>query len=130
MTMRDFLKPRLWLGVWALGWLLCIALSLLPPIELGGPRDSDKLGHLLAYFTLSAWAMQIFRTRRAQALAALSLFALGLSVEYAQAHFTTTRQGDPRDAIANSLGILLGLIFSSPRLARLLVSLDSRLFRR
>lgn len=130
MSLRDFRKPRLWLGIWALGWLLCIALSLLPPIELGAPRDSDKLGHLLAYFTLSAWAMQIFRTRRAQALAALALFVLGLSLELAQANLTTTRLGDPRDAFANTLGIVIGLFFSTAPLATILLRLDSRLFPR
>lgn len=127
--MRDFRRPRLWLGVWIFGIALCIALSLLPPVELGAPRGSDKLGHLLAYFTLSAWAVSLFGTRRAQLAAALGLLLLGVSLELAQAQLTTTRLGDPRDAIANTLGILAGLALASTPAATLLHRLDHRLFR-
>lgn len=129
MTLRPFARPRLWLGVWIFGWALCIALSLLPPIPLGGPQDSDKIGHFLAYFTLSAWAVSIFRTRGAQGLAALSLVALGLGIEWAQANLTDNRQGDLRDALANSLGIALGFALSFTPLARLLEKFDRKLFR-
>jgi VanZ family protein len=128
VTLRDFRRPRLWLGVWIFGWLLCIVLSLTSPIQLGGPPDSDKLGHFLAYFTLSAWAILIFRTRRAQILAALSLILLGLAMELAQATLTTTRLGDPRDALANTLGVATGLALAFTPLANLLRRLDHRLF--
>jgi VanZ family protein len=127
--MRDFHRPWLWLAVWIFGLALCIALSLLPPIELGAPHDSDKLGHLLAYFTLTAWAVSIFRSRRGQFLAALGLFVLGLSLEFAQAQLTTTRLGDPRDAVANTLGILAGLALAFTPAALFLQRLDRRLSR-
>ncbi len=129
MTLRPFARPRLWLGVWVFGWALCIALSLLPPVPLDGPPDSDKIGHFLAYFTLSAWAVSIFRTRRAQVLAALSLVALGLAIEWAQANLTVTRQGDLRDALANSLGIALGFALSFTPLAQWLERFDRKYFR-
>ena len=128
MILRPFARPRLWLGVWIFGWALCIALSLLPPIPLGGPQDSDKIGHFLAYFILSAWAVSIFRTRRAQVLAALSLVALGLAIEWGQANLTATRHGDPHDALANTLGIALGLALAVTPLAHLLQRLDRKLF--
>jgi VanZ family protein len=128
VRLRAFARPRLWLGVWIFGWMLCIALSLLPPIPLGGPQDSDKIGHFLAYFTLSAWAVSIFRTRGAQGLAALSLVALGLGIEWAQANLTDNRQGDLRDALANSLGIALGFVLSFTPLARWLEKFDRRWF--
>lgn len=126
--LRPFARPWLWLGVWVFGWAICVALSLLPPVPLGGPEDSDKIGHFLAYFTLSAWAVSIFRTRRAQALAALSLVALGLGVEWAQANLTVTRQGDLRDAVANALGITAGFALGFTPLATLLQKLDHKLF--
>ena len=109
MIRRDLRRPRLWLGVWLSGWALCIALSLLPPIALDGPPDSDKLGHFLAYFTLMAWAVMLLQGWRARLLAALALVALGIVLEFAQAGLTATRQGDPRDAVANTLGVLVGL---------------------
>ncbi|WP_146907199.1 VanZ family protein [Arenimonas daejeonensis] len=127
--MRDFARPRLWLGIWIFGWALCIALSLLPPIELDAPPDSDKLGHFLAYAMLSAWAVMIFRTRRAQVLAALGLIALGIGLEFAQAQLTSTRLGDPRDALANTLGVLAGLALGFTPAAALVQHLDRRLPR-
>jgi VanZ family protein len=124
MTLRPFKSPRLWLGIWLFGWVLCIALSLSPPIPLDGPPDSDKIGHLIAYFTLSAWAMQVFATRRAQAVAALALFVLGLSMEIGQATLTTTRMGDPADLLANTIGIVLGFATAFTPLATLLLRLE------
>jgi VanZ family protein len=126
MILKPFHRPRLWLGIWLSGWILCIVLSLLPPIPLHGPPDSDKFGHLLAYFTLSAWAVQIFARPRARLLAALALFALGLTMEIAQAQLTTTRMGDPADLLANTLGIVLGLATALTPLATLLQRLDRR----
>ena len=125
--MREFHRPRLWLGVWLFGIALCIALSLLPPIELGAPQDSDKLGHFLAYATLSTWAVMIFRTRRAQVFAALGLISLGISLEFAQAQLTITRLGDPRDALANTLGVLAGFALGFTPVNMLLQNLDRRL---
>lgn len=128
MNLRDFRRPRLWLGIWLFGWALCITLSLVPAVGLPGPPDSDKLGHFLAYFTLAAWAVGTFRTRRAHLLASLALVCLGVALEFAQAQFTTVRLGDPRDAIANTLGVAAGLALSLTPLARLLEHLDTRLF--
>ncbi len=127
--LRDFARPGLWLGVWIFGWALCIVLSLLPPIPLGGPQDSDKIGHFLAYFTLSAWAMAIFRSRRAQLLAAVALVLLGLGVEWAQANLTTDRQGDLRDALANSLGIAMGFMLAFTPAATMLERIDRKFLR-
>ncbi|MBW8368036.1 MAG: VanZ family protein [Arenimonas sp.] len=129
MTLRPFARPWLWLGVWAAGWALCIALSLLPPITLDGPPNSDKVGHFLAYFTLSAWATLVFHARRAQALAAVALVLLGLGIEWAQANLTDTRQGDLRDALANTLGVGLGWALAFTPVATLLEKLDRKLFR-
>jgi len=130
VTLRDFRRPWLWLGIWIFGWALCIALSLLPPIPLGGPEDSDKLGHFLAYFTLSAWAVQIFRTRRAQLVAAFALILLGVGMELGQATLTTTRLGDPRDVLANTLGVLTGLALSFTPLATALHRIDQKIKKR
>ena len=127
--LRPFARPGLWLGVWVFGWALCIALSLLPPIPLDGPPDSDKIGHFLAYFVLSAWAVSIFPARRTQLLAAVALVLLGLAIEWGQANLTATRHGDPRDAVANTLGIALGFAMGFTPLARLLEKLDRKLFR-
>ena len=130
MSLREFRHPALWVGLWMAGWGLCIALSLLPPIELQGPRDSDKIGHLLAYFTLSAWAAMLFRTGRARLVAALALVALGIGLEFAQAQLTVTRQGDWRDAVANTLGVVIGQLMAFTPAASMLQHFDRIVTRR
>lgn len=129
-AMRAFTRPRLWLGVWAALIVVVIVLSLAPPIDLGAPPDSDKLGHLLAYFTLSAFAVQLFRTRRALALAALGLALLGVALEFAQGLlFPAIRTMDARDALANAAGVGIGLLIAVTRLATALQRLERRLFK-
>lgn len=126
--LRDFRHPGLWLGFWVAGWVLCITLSLVTPPDLHAPAGSDKLGHFLAYFTLTAWAVATFRHRRAHLLAALALVGLGVAMEIAQARFTRVRLGDVRDAIANTAGIAAGLALTFTPWRRALESLDHRLF--
>ncbi len=116
--LRPLHHRRLWLGVWAFGWLLCIALSLISPPDLPEtPPLSDKVGHLLAYGVLAAWAVQIFRPRGALLASLVALVLLGVALELAQGGLTETRKGDPRDALANTLGVMLGgaLVFTPLR---------------
>lgn len=124
--MRDLGRPRLWLGVWLFGWGLCIALSLLPPLPLDGPPGSDKLGHVIAYFCLAAWAAMLFRGVRALARAGLALFLLGAMLEVLQATLTESRQGDLRDLLADTVGLLAGLAVAATPLARTLERIDPR----
>lgn len=128
--MRGFAVPGLWLALWLLGWVLCIVLSLMPAVDLPGPAHSDKLGHFLAYFMLMAWAVWTFRSRRAHLLAALALVALGVAMEFAQANLTKVRLGDVRDALANTLGVAVGLSLTFTPLQFLLERVDRKLFRR
>lgn len=124
-ALRDFRYPRLWLGVWLFGWALCIALSLLHPPEFDiDVADSDKIGHFLAYATLSAWAVLIFARGRAHWLAALALVLLGIGMELAQGAFTSDRLMDARDAIANTLGVLFGQAIAATKLRVLLQRID------
>lgn len=128
--MRGFAVPGLWLALWLLGWVLCIVLSLMPAVDLPGPAHSDKIGHFLAYFMLSAWAVWTFRSRRAHLLAALALVALGVAMEFAQANLTRVRLGDVRDALANTLGVAVGLSLTFTPLQFALERVDRKLFSR
>ena len=109
-ALKPLRRPRLWLGLWALAIAVVIAVCLMPPPPLPPlPDNSDKLEHLLAYFLLAASAVQLFAARRALLSAALGLVALGIGIEFAQGLLTATRAADPIDALANTVGVTLGL---------------------
>ncbi|MCY7354582.1 MAG: VanZ family protein [Lysobacter sp.] len=110
-VIKPFHRPRLWLGAWLLLVAIVIVLSLTPPPPLPPlPSGTDKVEHFLAYFVLAAGAVQGFAARRTQFSIGVGLIALGALLEVAQASLTVTRMMDLHDAIANALGVLVGLI--------------------
>jgi VanZ family protein len=129
LALRSFRRPRLWLAVWyallALTLLACLA--PLPSVRVPPLLPHlDKLEHLLGYACLSAYAAMLFATPRAAAVAALFLMGYGLLIEALQAQLPW-RSADPVDALANALGVALGmLVFATPA-ARGLQRLDARL---
>ncbi len=130
-ALKPFRRPRLWLGLWLAAVAAVIVLSLvnlsgLPPVPEGG----DKVEHFLAYALLSAAAVQLFATRRACFVVAVLLIALGIGLEFAQGLLTTTRMGDPRDALANTLGVLGGLLTAFTPLRHSLQHLEARFLTR
>ena len=130
VALREFARPRVWLGVWCFGWLLCIALSMLQPPPLPDEvPDSDKIGHFLAYGLLAIWGLWIFREARAQRRAMLALCLLGAVIEVAQGTLTTNRMMDWRDALADFGGVGLGWWLGS-RWPAVLQGIDRRLFAR
>jgi VanZ family protein len=108
--------------------LLVAGASLLPARELPPAPFSgvDKLEHLLAYALLSAYAVMLFATRRAQLAAALALVAFGVAIEGLQATLTASRSADALDVLANAGGVTLGQLVRSTRLARLLERIDGQ----
>lgn len=91
----------------ALGWMLAAAvwwLSLTPSPVDTGIDQGDKIGHLLAYFSLMAWWGQI--DMRANRLLALFLL-MGLLLEGLQG-LTPARQPSGLDMLANATGAGLG----------------------
>ena len=125
-ALKPLRRPRLWLGLWWLAIVLGIAISLVPPPAVDVPRGSDKLVHLLCYGALAVGAVQLFATRAALLRAAVGLVALGVALELAQEAFTSTRMLDPRDAAANTLGVLLGVLVARTPLRDVLLRFDTR----
>ena len=129
--MRTFVKPGFWLGIWIIGWLLCVLLSVITPPTISlDVSNSDKIGHFLAYGTLSAWAVMLFRQKRAWILNAVALTFLGIAMEFAQGYLTTTRMMDWHDALANTMGVGLGLCVSLLPMQVWLVKLDRKIFQK
>lgn len=125
-ALKPLRRPQLWLGLWWLAIVLGIAISLVPPPAVDAPRGSDKLVHFLCYGALALGAVQLFATRAALLRASVGLVALGIALELAQEAFTHTRMLDPRDAAANTLGVLLGMLAARTPLRDVLLKFDTR----
>ena len=126
-ALRGFHRPALWCALGAVMVLAVIGATLLPARELPPPPFSgfDKIEHFAAYAAMSAYAGMLFARRRAQALAAAALIALGVGLEFAQAGLTDSRTGDAVDALANGLGVLLGLALAATPVAGWLQRVDA-----
>ena len=125
-ALKPLRRPQLWLCLWWLAIVLGIAISLAPSPSVTAPQGSDKLVHFLCYGALAVGAVQLFATRAALLRAAVGLVALGVALELAQEALTSTRMLDPRDAAANTLGVLLGLLVARTPLRDALLRLDAR----
>lgn len=109
-TLKPLRHPRLWLLLWCAAVLSVIVVCLIPPPPLALPQNSDKVEHFLAYFLLAGSAVQLFATRRALWTVALGLVAMGVGIEWLQGALTETRMADPMDALANSVGVVVGML--------------------
>jgi VanZ family protein len=125
---KPLRHPRAWLALWWLAVALVFAACLLPARDLPRtPPGFDKIEHAAAFFLLAASAVQLFATRRALWRAALGLLALGAAIELAQFAFTSSRSMDPRDVLADAVGVALGFAIALTPLRDLLLRLEARL---
>ncbi len=117
----------LWQAVGVLLVLVVVYLSLTPrPPQI--PLDiewGDKLGHFLAYFSLMAWHVQLYRRIAARAFLLLTFIGMGAGLEYLQA-LGGVRMFEWADALANSLGALSAFIAGYTRMAFALQRLEQR----
>jgi VanZ family protein len=101
--------PRLWLGG---GWVLvglALLASLSPAQNLPDIGASDKLEHLTAYALMTLWFAGIYPRSR-YIMIGIGMFLLGALIEAAQGSMSWGRQADVYDMLANTTGIVAGLI--------------------
>ncbi len=127
--LKPLRRPRAWLGLWWLAVASVVVLSLVPPPPMPMPQHGDKIEHLLAYAALSAGLVQLLRPGRALMLGCLGLVLLGLVLEWAQGSLTATRKAEAADALANALGVVLGLLSAWSPWRDALLRLDRRMAR-
>lgn len=124
--MRPLRWPRLWFGCWV-GLLVLVAiLSLVIVPPLPEVPDGDKFGHCLAYAALAAIAVQLFAGARTLVRVAVLLVLYGIAMEFLQG-LTPNRTPDPLDALANSIGVLIGMAVVFTPLRNALAWIERRL---
>ena len=93
-----------------------LSLSAVPKLNMGlGIKSGDKYLHFIAYFGLSViWYFALkdrIRKRVFNFFVPLGLIIYGIILEGLQSGLTTYRTGDMYDAIANTAGVIAGLVF-------------------
>jgi VanZ family protein len=69
---------------------------------------NDKVEHAAGYMALTLWFAGIYPRSRYLWIA-VALFAMGVAVEFLQGWMSLGRNSDPRDVLANTVGIAIGL---------------------
>lgn len=111
------MRYRSWL---AIGQILLATVAVLSLIPLDAPlpvENGDKLEHLLVYASLAGWWQLPPGSRRRHWLTGLGLVTFGALLELLQG-LTPYRTPDPWDALANSLGVLLGSLLATSPIGR------------
>ena len=130
MSLHPFPHLRLWRGLLALAILLVIVLSLVTNDSLRQVDfiGNDKIGHLLAYFTLMAFAVQLQDVSSDWSRAAFGLLLLSIVLEFLQ-QASGLRRGDIHDVYANAIGIVLGALTALTPARTWLLAIDRRISR-
>ena len=123
-TEVEWRLTRLWYGC-GIALLLVVAIISLVPVSGGG---NDKLAHVLIYLVLSSWFSLIAARPVLLWRVFFGLIAYGFLMELLQG-LTDYRSLEFADAVANSVGVTIGLLFHFSPFRRLLILIDSRLAR-
>lgn len=97
---------------------ICITISIaylslmkMPKIEVVSINNIDKLYHLFAYFTLSScWLFSFYKKPALKFIIIFFCIIYGIIIEVLQDTITLYRTGDFKDVLANTIGIVLGLL--------------------
>jgi len=108
-----------------IGWMGFVAFSSLYSFKDTDPPNFeiphlDKVAHFIFYFVACVLGVFFLRERSRESISLLKavfymiIFTIvfGLIIEILQHNLTLTRQGDIFDALANSIGSILGAIFA------------------
>lgn len=121
MLIKNLLAPNkraLWLAV--LWTVLILYFSFKAPSverKVYFP-NADKIAHFVFYFVfVIVWFRYFYLKKghdfKGKFLLFLVAVLLGIGVEFGQHFLTTSRQGDVSDAVANTIGSLIGIIVVS-----------------
>ena len=87
-----------------------LSLMKMPKVEVSY-SNIDKFYHLFAYFTLSfCWLFSFYKKPTLKYIIVIACIIYGIIIEVLQDTLTLYRTGDFKDVLANTLGIVLGLL--------------------
>ena len=108
--MRAWLRGKIFL----IAIIITLSLILLSLVKIPahnlGVSHLDKWQHCFAYFVLSISWLLVFYKKKKKLLVIICCILLGVIIEILQNRLTSYRTGDYYDVIANSFGVLLGLL--------------------
>lgn len=99
---------RVRLGLYALAALILLVLCVTPSEDLPDPGTGDRFEHMAAWFVLTL-AGFVLAPRRRLAIPAFAL-AYGVVIEVLQAAMPFGRHGDPKDLLADAIGVALACL--------------------
>jgi len=124
------LKLRfLWIATGYVLVVLVVFLSLTSnPVDTGlsFPYE-DKLYHAFAYFTLMFWFSQIYHDSFQRNMIAVVFIFMGFTLEYLQS-FDPKRFAELGDMVANTAGVVLGLLMALSGAKNILLKIEKALF--
>ena len=126
-SLKPFRHPRTWMALWVLAIAIVVITSLLPGKDLPPVGMNDKLEHVTAYALLAASAVQLFARRLSWGFVCVLLVLMGIELEFLQGAMGLGRTMDSHDALANAIGVLMGLGSAFTPLRDLLLRIDRRL---
>ena len=126
-SLKPFRHPWWWSALWIIAVAVVVIGSLVPAHDLPEvPRGFDKIEHFGAYAALAAGAVQLFQRRLSWGFVCVLLVLMGIALEYLQAQMGLGRMLDRQDALANAVGVLLGLATAFTPGRDLLLKIDRR----
>jgi VanZ family protein len=119
---------HLWwlIGAGILGYIVYVTLTPHPPPMPG--RFTDKIFHVLGYFVLTGWFVQLYKSSRLRRYLVLGFIGLGTVLEFAQL-WVNTRSFDLGDIVANTLGVLAAWLLLRGRWTAVLLYCERYLMR-
>jgi VanZ family protein len=99
----------------AIGWLLVTAVVVLSLININAAmpdiKNGDKIGHFIAYFSLMTWFAWLYPKPWVRNVYAVGFIVMGGLMEVLQS-FTPYRTADIEDFHVNTIGVIVGFVFS------------------
>lgn len=115
MPIKKLLERNaLFIAIFLTLFIAVVSLISFKGVHLVKVDNSDKFGHLLAYFLLSlSWLFALNSSSKKKIktyILILILISYGIIIEVLQGVLTTYRQADVYDIMANTIGVLFAVI--------------------